>query len=109
MVQVVISGLLERGLLNDERYAELWIRSCLTRKAPSPLWLLVSLGKKGIGRNSSLAAIKKVLDPETEYALLLKYMEKMDISKEEKPSRLKSLLKYQGFSNEVLELFFNYK
>ena len=109
VTQEVISRLFDRKLLNDQRFAELWIQSCLNRKTVSPLWLLVSLGRRGIDRDSSLKALKAVLDHETEYALLLKYLEKMDISKKKKPGNLKSHLKYEGFSYEVLEKIFNSK
>ena len=105
VTKAVIHKLLERGLLDDERYAELWVRSCLARKTPSPLWLLVSLGKRGIDRDSSHNAIKKVLDEETEYSLLLNYIDKMDDLEKEKG--LRSLLKYEGFSPETLNRFFD--
>ena len=71
VIKEVIEQLLNRELLNDERFAGLWIRSCLNRKALSPLRLLASLRKRGIDRHSSLKAMEKVLDHETEYALLL--------------------------------------
>ena len=109
VVREVIEQLLDRKLLDDERFAELWIRSCLVRKAPSPIWLQASLMKRGIDRDSSLRAIKKVLDYDTEYALLLKYIEKMDVSKNKKQINLKTKLKSEGFSYETLERIFNSK
>ena len=113
-VQRVISHLTDTELLNDERYAELWVRSRLSnyhgkrpgRKALSPLWFLSSLQKKGIGRVSSLSAINRVLDEETEYALLLKYLEEMDILEEKGGKFLKIRLKREGFSSGAIERFF---
>ena len=108
VAKTVIALLLDRKLLDDARYAELWVRSCLTRKTPSPLWLLASLGKKGIDRDSSRSAIQKVLDEETEYTMLLKYIEKMDIlDKNGAKGGLKAHLKYQGFSIETITRFFD--
>ena len=107
VAEEVISRLLDRELLNDQRYAELWIRSCLARKAPSPLWLIVSLGKRGIKRDLASKAIKKVLDNEAEYALLLKYLEKIDTSEKNDAARIKSKLRYEGFSFEILDRFFD--
>ena len=108
VVKAVISRLLDRNLLDDGRYAELWIRSRLAMgKAPSPRWLLISLGKRGIDRYLSREALGKVLDPETEYALLLKYLEKTGIPEEKKVRRLRAQLKYEGFSFDVLDRFFN--
>ena len=100
VAKTVVSGLLERNLLNDGRYAECWIRSRLGR-APSPQWLLASLGRKGIDRDSSEKALKRVLDPETEYALLLRYLEKICL-----PGSKRAILKHKGFSFEVLDRFF---
>ena len=105
--KAVVSGFLEKNLLNDERYAELWIRSCLARKTRSPLWLLVSLEKRGIDRSSSKKTIKKVLDEETEYALLLKYIKEMDILDNNINRGLKTKLKYEGFSPETLNRYFD--
>ena len=116
VVRAVISRLTDRELLDDARYAELWVRSRLgnyrgirpgsKRRALSPLWFLVSLGKRGIDRASSLSAIGKVLDEETEYALLLKYLEETDALEGEGRSYLKTHLKREGFSSGTIERFF---
>ena len=107
VVKAVVSRLLERNLLNDERFAKLWVHSRLSYgRARSPLWLRVSLGKKGIDRNLALKAVEGLLDPETEYILLLKYLEKAGISDGRNESYLKTQLKNEGFSYEVLERYF---
>jgi len=107
VVKAVVSRLLERNLLNDERFAKLWVHSRLSYgKAQSPLWLRVSLGKKGIDRNVSNKAVESLLDPDTEYALLLKYLEKAGISDAKNQSYLKTQLKSEGFSYEVLDRYF---
>ena len=103
VIRAVVSGLLERGLLNDERYAELWLRSRLKKKAQSPAWLLASLRKKGIDRYSSSKALEKTLDPDTEYAFLLKYIERRGMP----AIGDKAKLKYEGFSKEVLDRYFD--
>ena len=109
VVRAVISRLLDRDLLNDERFAKLWVHSRLSYgKAQSPLWLRVSLGKKGIDRNLALKAVEGLLDPETEYALLLRYLDKAGISDGKNDSFLKTQLKGEGFSYEVLERYFTY-
>lgn len=105
-VKAVVSLLSDRNLLNDERYAECWIRSRLKgRKAPSPRWLLVSLGKRGIDRASSLQALKNALDPETEYTLLLKHLKAPGIPGKNPGISLKSRLKYEGFSPQAVERY----
>ena len=108
VIKEVISGLLERGLLNDERYAVLWLRSSLAKQVQSPKWLLLSLRKRGIDRKSSKKALEEVLDPETEYTLLLKYAEKPKKTPKnrEKPP-LRTVLKYEGFSVESIDRYFD--
>ena len=112
VVRAVISRLLDRNLLDDGRYAELWIRSRLAlRKAPSPRWLRASLRKRGIDRNSLSAALDGVLDPETEYALLLRYLESRNSRKKmreregKKGSFLRSELRYEGFSSAAIDRY----
>jgi len=101
VIRAVISGLLDRGLLDDERYAMLWLRSRLAKKAQSPKWLLNSLRKRGIDRHSSQRALAKVLDSDTEYSLLLRYIgEKENLNSWNRPK-----LKHEGFSLEALERY----
>ena len=108
VIKEVVSRFLDRNLLNDTRYAELWIRSRLSgKKNLSPLWLLASLGKKGIDKKSSQKALENVLDWETEYTLLLNYVEKMDIAKSKVTWVMKKQLKKEGFSPEVLDRFYS--
>ena len=101
----VISGLIEKNLLDDTRYAERWILAHLwVRKTLSPLWFLVSLEKRGVSREICLTAINKVLDEDTEYSLLLKFVERMDaLTKETGLFRTK--LRHEGFSPEAINRF----
>jgi SOS response regulatory protein OraA/RecX len=104
----VVSSLLDKKLLDDERYAELCIRAHLMKKAQSPLRFLASLEKKGIVRETSRKAIGKVLDEETEYSLLVKFVEQMgDLI--EKTSFLRTRLKHEGFSPEIISRFLDSK
>ena len=111
VAKAVITSLLERGFLDNKRYAELWIRSRISvhksrgSKAVSPRQLLISLESRGISLKTAKAALWEVLDSETEYALLLQFIEKNN--QEKKGFSLKALLKYEGFSPETLEKFFD--
>ena len=107
-VKAVISDLLAKGLLDDGRYAELWIRSRLSlRKAVSPQWLLIALGKRGINRIFSFRALQKVLDPETEYSLLLRYLDKTRISESKGTLSSRAQLKNEGFSSATLDRYYD--
>ena len=107
VAKAVISRLQNRDFLNDTRYAELWLRSRLSqKKALTPAWLLSSLRKKGIGRKSSIDALNSVFNPETEYSLLLRYLEKLDIGENDKVEYLRLKLKKHGFSSAILDKYF---
>ena len=104
----VISGLLEKKLLDDGRFAEGWIRAHLRgKKALSPLWFLVSLEKRGLKREVSLSAIDKIFDEETEYPLLLEYIEKMDVHFKANSGFLRNKLRYERFSSGAIDRFFD--
>jgi regulatory protein len=103
----VISSLLDRKLLDDERFAERWIHAHLGgKKALSPLWFLVSLEKRGLKRETSLNAIGKVLDEETEFSLIVGYIERIDVRYKENSGLLKKKLRYERFSIEAIDRFF---
>ena len=104
----VVSRLQSRNLLDDTRYAELWIHSRLSGcKKLTPLSLLRSLNKKGIDMRLSKNALEKALDPDTEYSMLENYLKKANIIQHEKIRILKAQLKKEGFSSEVLERFYS--
>ena len=108
VAKAVVYRLVDQNLLDNSRYAERWIRSHLAlKKAPSPQWLLAALGKRGIDRKSSLKALDKVLDPETEYELLLKYIEKTRLHQDKRVFSLRGQLKRVGFSSMVLDRYFD--
>ena len=104
----VISGLIEKKLLDDERFAEGWIRAHLRgKRALSPLWFLVSLEKRGLKREISLSAIDKIFDEETEYSLLLEYIKKIDLCFRENTGFLRNKLRHERFSSVAIDRFFD--
>jgi regulatory protein len=107
-VNAVISRLTALRLLDDSRYAELWLESRL-RLARSPRRLLISLCARGIDRDDAGAALKKVLDEETEFALLArfakKHARKAGGNGDDAPRSLKHLLKGEGFSHAAILRF----
>jgi len=106
----VISSLIDRKLLDDERFAERWIHAHLGgKKALSPLWFLVSLEKRGLKRETSLNAISRILDEETEFSLILKYIEKIEIHFKGNSGFLRKKLRYERFSSEAIDRFFDLK
>ena len=107
-VNAVISRLTALRLLDDSRYAQLWLESRL-RLARSPRRLLISLCARGIDRDDAGAALKKVLDEEAESALLAhfakKHARKAGGNGEDVTRTLKHLLKSEGFSQAAIRRF----
>jgi len=101
----VVNNLSDKNLLNDLRYAELWINAhSRGRKPLSPWRLTVSLRRKGIDADTAGRAIKNSIDPETEYKMLLGFIEEEQESKKE---YLRSYLKKEGFSISTINRYFD--
>jgi len=111
-INTVISRLSELNLINDRRYAQLWLESRL-RLARSPRRLHSSLNRKGIDRDDAEAALNAALDEETEWAMLNRFVKKASRNASQNASRTKSknkysikfLLKSEGFSQGIIERF----
>jgi len=114
-IRNVIARLFELNLLDDRRYARMWLQSRLhfTR---SPKRLLASLCAKGIDRDDGEAVLKEVLCEETEFSLLIRYVKKHAKKTSEDPRlagknnggvtrNVKFLLKSEGFSSAVIQKF----
>ncbi|MDR0502798.1 MAG: recombination regulator RecX [Treponema sp.] len=110
-VNSVISRLCEMKLLDDSRFARLWLESRM-RYTRTPRRLLSSLCARGIDRDDAEAAIKSVFDDEAEFALLTRFIKKHSRKKRgknkgEADSRsLKYLLKNEGFSASSIRRYF---
>ena len=102
-INKVISNLCEINLLDDKRFARLWLLSHmhLTR---SPRRLLSSLCSRGIDLDDAKNTLKEVLDKETELALLERFAKKYT-KKTDNKSEIKFLLKNEGFSTKIIEEF----
>lgn len=97
-----LDTLAEAGILDDSRYARLWIEGRIKHKAVSPRQLLASLYGKGICRAVATAALKETLDSDSELALLRNFMAKS--SPEGRGcGNSRERLRFEGFSAEVLE------
>jgi regulatory protein len=104
-VRAVLSRLQELEIVNDRRYAELWIRSRLARRAESPRALAAALRSRGIDRKDIQGALKSALDFEREWLLLQRYLEKNRRLIDGGELSLKYRLKFEGFSGPVLERY----
>jgi regulatory protein len=118
-VRAVIARLGELEIVDDRRFAGLWVQSRLNRRGDTPRKLLAGLCGRGIDRDTAEQALKAGLHSEAEKALLNHYLEKNLLlapdPKTEGPgggqtrpadlSSLKFKLKYEGFSPAVIQCF----
>ncbi|MDR1930845.1 MAG: recombination regulator RecX [Treponema sp.] len=100
-VKAVLARLIRLDLVNDRRYAELWLRSRVSRGAKSPRFLLAALSAKGIDQDTVKEALRTALPPETETGLLRRFLEKNAPGLPE--TGLRSRLRAEGFSPAAVE------
>jgi len=106
-VNAVITRLSALALLDDKRFARLWLESRL-RLARSPRRLLVSLCARGIDRGDAEDAMKNVLDEEAEQTMIARFAKKHARKAgcgEGVTRSLKHLLKGEGFSYAAIQKF----
>ena len=110
--RAVVMRLCETGLINDRRYAGLWLESRISRQASSPRRLLAGLCARGIDRDDAESVLKQTLDDETELRLLERFvikqcrLKKINNINNEDLAFLRSfkyLLKSEGFSSLAIE------
>jgi regulatory protein len=95
-VRAVLARLEELGIVDDSRYARLWLRARLASKAEGPRRLLAALRHRGIPRQDAEKVLRSVLDPAEERALLEKFIKKNRLSGEE--PNIGNILRGEGFS-----------
>ncbi|GHV91700.1 hypothetical protein AGMMS50268_22030 [Spirochaetia bacterium] len=112
-VRAVLARLSELEIVDDRRFARLWVQSRLNRRTDTPRKLLAGLCGRGIDRDVAEKALKAGLHPEAENALLNHYIEKNrllgtsaggEITAADRSS-LKFKLKYEGFSPVIVQNF----
>lgn len=116
-VRSVIARLVELELVDDRRFARFWLESRLQRSA-SPRRLVAGLCSRGIDRNDAEAAQKAVLDSDTEFMLLERFVQKQRRLRQRGNTAdktgnpylsLKFILKSEGFSKNAIQRFFNFE
>ncbi|MCL2211085.1 MAG: RecX family transcriptional regulator [Treponema sp.] len=109
-ISEVISKLTELKLIDDSRFARLWLESRM-RLTRSPRRLLSSLCAKGIEHEDAKAAISSVLDEEAEASLIVRFVKKHARkaggrnNSEDGARSVKHLLKNEGFSTAAIKQF----
>jgi regulatory protein len=119
----IIGRLTELNLVNDRRYAELWLKSRISCGYKGPRALLALLQARGIDREDAEAALAASLTPDVEAALLRRCLTKTRLVKARfnKPRQgmarqslaaqnpaqpnIRLFLKMQGFSADAIQQF----
>jgi regulatory protein len=105
-VRAVLARLLELDMVNDRRYAELWLRARVRRGKKGPRTLETALRAKGIDRETVAEALKTALAGEAEAGLLERCAKKAAGREGEFDSDIRFILKREGFSSAAIEAFF---
>ena len=100
----VLSRLVELNLVNDLRFAELWLKSRISRGTKSPRILVSSLRSKGLEKTTCTEALKLALNDGQEKALLRRFLEKNKLKAGD--SALRQILRREGFGAQVIEQFY---
>lgn len=70
----VLDRLAEAGLLDDARFAELWVESRLARKVEGPSVLIARLRARGVSRETARAAANRAAGGELEVLLVERFL-----------------------------------
>ncbi|MDR1256320.1 MAG: RecX family transcriptional regulator [Spirochaetaceae bacterium] len=103
-IKSAIDYLSKAGMLDDLRYACLWITGRIKRRADSPRQLLINLCGKGLDRATAAAALKKTLDADTELELLRNFSAKTGRNGQTAGGNSRERLRFEGFSAEALDV-----
>ena len=114
IIKDLIRHLEELDLVNDLRYAQLWLKTRIRNGNKAPHMLNMQLMAKGLDRETVKAALDSALTPEAETALLRSCIVKFDqyknknknkINKNNIKTAIRSFLKMQGFSADAINLY----
>jgi regulatory protein len=97
-VNAVLARLRELGIVDDSRYARMWLQARLAHRAEGPRRLLAALRRRGISRQNAEEALRTVLSPAAEKILLDNYLKKERLSGTDETQAVVRVLKREGFS-----------
>jgi len=95
-VDAVLEQMAARGLYSDRRYAEAYCRDCLASRAVGRRYLVDKLRSKRVSGAVAVAAVKEILDPDTEADLAARAAETR-WKRIKDPDDIKSLAKVVRF------------
>jgi regulatory protein len=104
-VKAVIGELVAADIVNDGRFAQMWLRSRIASKADTPRRIRAALRTKGIDRSTAVDAVRDCLDIETEMALLGRFARKRFKKTPLEIGNYQAELRVEGFSQDAIRGF----
>ena len=113
VIKAVVDFLLEKDYLNEERFAEMWIRSRIRRKAEGLRKLKAALKQKGVDDRVADDALSQEFDKQMQQEALEAATEKMLVKSQGDRDKFIRMLLGRGFSwkqinNYSINKFFQY-
>ncbi|MDR2376847.1 MAG: recombination regulator RecX [Treponema sp.] len=104
-VNAVLARLRELNIVDDSRYARIWLQARLGHRVESPRHLLAALRRRGISRQNAELALQTVLNPAAEKALLDSYLKKNRLPETGGTPDIARILKREGFSPDLIHSY----
>jgi regulatory protein len=108
-VKAVVLELVETNIVNDDRFSQMWVRSRIASKPDTPRRITAALCAKGIDRGTAARALEECLDPETEEALLRRFVQKRLKNLPLETGAYHAELRGEGFSQDAVRGFLESK
>ncbi|MCX7767319.1 MAG: RecX family transcriptional regulator, partial [Candidatus Sumerlaeia bacterium] len=107
IIQQVIANLNERGLLNDLKFAKLFVKDRLKLKPVGPKKLEIELLKKGVTYDVINTVLEPATAPETQKKLARYWAEKKlrtlkTLERKQQKQKLHNFLMNKGFESEIV-------
>lgn len=105
VIEKVIEYLLEKDYLNEQRFAEMWIRSRIKHHPRGRKLIYKELKDKGVDRKIINSALNEFLDREKEMDMAAYLMDKWLRRRKEEDSssyKLKNYLARKGFNYDII-------
>ena len=111
-IERVIAWLLERGYIDDQRFAEAWVEDRAERKGAGPLRLNQELTQRGIPRAMARQAIDAAMDNERMEAIATQHAKRrlaryQDLARRETYAKMYAFLQRRGFTSDVIRRVLN--
>jgi regulatory protein len=101
---LVLKRLIEAGLLDDERFASLWLASRIRRKTEGRSRLVAGLRKRGISASIADRVVNREFDFDAEAALVRSFLTTDGIDQGPLDTKVRKALHEAGFSSAAIRL-----